>query len=253
MKVRRAALALAALCLCLGASGGALAKAKKHKHHTHKPHRRHGESAPGGAAAEGRAHLKRANALAGDGDCQAAIDEYTKAYELLGDPVVLFNRAECFRRVGDTDAATDDYHEFLEKVPGAPGRKEIEAKIAAMGAPAPAAHEPPPKPEPPAKREPPPRREPPIAEKEPPPPKEAEEAVAPPPPAPEPKVEVRPAPAIVVQRAATAEEPAATGGSRPWVWVALAVLAAGAATGGYFLLRPHQQTPPGTALGNYRF
>jgi len=253
--MRRAALALAALCFCLGTSGAALAKAKKHKHHTHKPRHHHVE---GGGAMDGRARLKRANALAGEGDCQAAIDEYTKAYELLGDPVVLFNRAECFRRVGDTDAAIDDYHEFLEKVPGAPNRKDIEAKIAAMGGPEAAApppkREPSPKREPPvAEKEPPPKREPPVAEKEPPSQTEPEERPPPPPPAPEPRPEVKPAPVLVVERAHTAEEPAPPAGTRPWVWVALAVLTAGAAAGGYFLLRPHQQTPPGTALGNYRF
>ena len=35
----------------------------------------------------GKSHLKRANALAGEGDCKAAIEEYTKAYDLLDDPV----------------------------------------------------------------------------------------------------------------------------------------------------------------------
>ena len=101
---------------------------------------RHHKRTPGGEKArirraEGRSHLKRANALAGEGDCEAAIEEYTKAYDMLDDPVVLFNRGECYRRTGDCDNAVDDYREFLEKVPSAPNRADIEAKIAILGAP----------------------------------------------------------------------------------------------------------------------
>ncbi|HVZ88321.1 MAG TPA: hypothetical protein VHG72_15215, partial [Polyangia bacterium] len=72
----------------------------------------------GGAAqardtvAEGRYHLRKANALAGDDRCAAAIHEYTLAFERLHDPVVLFNRAECDRRVGDGKAAIADYRAF---------------------------------------------------------------------------------------------------------------------------------------------
>ena len=117
-RAARAGIALAAACFCLTASGSAFAKSKKHKHHEHKSHHRHPphQHEAGGSDEAGKAHLKRANALADKGDCQSAIDEYTKAYELLNDPVVLFNRGECFRRVGDTDPAIDDYREFLEKV-----------------------------------------------------------------------------------------------------------------------------------------
>ena len=102
MTSRRAAVALAiAFGFFLGASGAthARSKSKKHRHH----HRRtpHGKHTGSGSASEGRSALKRANALAGDGDCAAAIEEYTKAFELLGDPAVLFNRAECYRRSGD--------------------------------------------------------------------------------------------------------------------------------------------------------
>ena len=139
---RRAAVALAIACwFFLGASGAAHArsKSKKHRHH----HRRtpHGQHTGSGSASEGRSHLKRANALAGDGDCAAAIEEYTKAFELLGDPAVLFNRAECYRRTGDAENAVDDYRAFLEKVPSSPSRADIEAKIVALEAPEPAPRE----------------------------------------------------------------------------------------------------------------
>jgi hypothetical protein len=283
MKAARAGIALAAACLFLSAGSTALAKSKKRKHHPHKSQRQPRQiDEGGGPEAEGRAHLKRANALADKGDCQTAIDEYTKAYELLHDPVVLFNRAECFRIVGDADTAVDDYREFLEKVPSAPNRAAIEAKIAAIeGAKpprAPAAEAKPKVPPPPAAEAKPKVPPPPVAEAKPkaPPPPVAETRPKAPPPAvaPPPPVEVAPppiAPPVVVAPPAPpaspepAPQPAATvhrtaphqeagrSGTRPWVWVALSVLAVGVGVAGYLVFRPHDQPPPDTALGNYRF
>ena len=86
------------------------------------------------AIAEGRYHLRKANGLAGDDRCQAAIHEYTLAYKKLGDPVVLFNRAECYRRIGEDEKAVADYRAFLAAVPAAPNRPQIEAKIATLTA-----------------------------------------------------------------------------------------------------------------------
>lgn len=238
MTLRRAAVALAAVSFCLGASSAVLAKARKHKHHTHRPRGHgHGHAASSGPAAEGRAHLKRANALAGDGDCEAAIEEYTKAYELLEDPVVLFNRGECYRRTGDGENAADDYHAFLDKVPNAPNRADIEAKIVALEAP-----ETPKRPKPAEETGPP-------LQTAPPPPKTAEEPPPSPPRAPPPK----PAAVVAAAPAAPEEDSGPSRGSRPWVWIALSVLVAGAAVGGYFMFRPQEQTPPESALGNYRF
>jgi tetratricopeptide (TPR) repeat protein len=234
----RAGIALAAACFWLGAGSAALAKSSKHHHHhhQHKSHNPASGGAVGDAKAEGKAHLKRANELAGDGDCAAAIAEYTKAYELLNDPVVLFNRGECYRRTGDGEAAADDYHAFLDKVPNAPNRADIEAKLVALEAPEPS------------------KREKPAAEP-PPPPKTAEAPprAAPPPPPAAPKVESKPAPAVAIQKAPVPEESAPSGGSRPWVWVALSVLVVGTGVAGYLVFRPHDQPPPETALGNYRF
>jgi tetratricopeptide (TPR) repeat protein len=238
---RRAAVALAVACwFFLGASGAAHArsKSKKHRHHHHRrtPHGKHTGSE---SSSEGRKHLKLANALAGEGDCAAAIEEYTKAFELLDDPAVLFNRAECYRRTGDAENAVDDYRAFLDKVPSTPSRAAIEAKIVALEAPEPTPREKP-------------AAEPPVPPPPPPPPKVAEAPAPPPPPAPRP--EVKPEPAIVIQRAPTSagEDAGPAGGSRPWVWVALSVLVVGVAVGGYLLLRPRDEPPPDTVLGNYR-
>ena len=81
------------------------------------------------------------------------------------------------------------------------------------------------------------------------PPPRPEIAAAPPPPL----AETKPEPAVAVRRAAPPADAARTGGTRPWVWVALSVLAVGAGVAGFLVFRPHDQPPPDTALGNYRF
>ena len=79
--------------------------------------------ARGGRTDEGgKAHLKRANALAGKGTARRRSTSTRRRTSCSSDPVVLFNRGECYRRIGDTENAVDDYREFLEKVPNAPNR-----------------------------------------------------------------------------------------------------------------------------------
>jgi len=252
--LRRAVIALAAVGCCLAATGVAQAKAKKHHHHhQRKSHRGH---ADGGVASEGKAHLKRANELAGDDDCQAAVEEYTKAFVLLDDPSVLFSRAECFRRLGENEHAANDYHLYLDRVPKAANRAEVEAKMAALQT-----AEPPEREKPAAEPPPSPKvaREKPPAETTPPPPVKEPEATAEPPPppvaapAPPPPPAAKPEPVLTLRREPVVDDTGPARGTRPWVWVALAVLVAGAAVGGYFMQRPRPEQPPESALGNYRF
>jgi hypothetical protein len=117
----KAAPAYACLCLCAGLllAGAGEAHAKPKRHH-------------GGSSASGRAHLRKANALAGANKCPQAVREYTKAYDKLHDPVLLFNRAECYRRMKEDQKAAADYRAFLDEFPRAPNRAEIEARIAAL-------------------------------------------------------------------------------------------------------------------------
>jgi hypothetical protein len=121
-----AACALVAGALAVGMSGG-LAQASDYTK----------------VYAEGVRHSRKAAALAGANNCQAAVPEYTKALHLLKDPVLLFNRAECYRTLGDRDAALVDYRQFLVEMPSAPNRARVEAHIATLeGAGKPSAAEP---------------------------------------------------------------------------------------------------------------
>lgn len=239
----------AALLACLLAAGTAAAR----EHHT-----------------DGRAYLKRANKLAGEGNCAAAVKDYTKAYEKLNDPIVLFNRAECYRRLGESAKAIDDYRGFLKGFPAAPNRADIEAKISTLAAalqkpvasPAPA--RPPPgtaratPPPPPVAVRPPPSP-PPVAAAPPPPAATAPVAPAPmpflppPPPAGEGGVLIESTPAAAPGSTPKDTPKTEEQGSRWWLWTALAVVAVGGGVAGYMYLRPKDEPLPMTSLGNYRF
>lgn len=81
------------------------------------------------SAAVGRAHARKAAALAEQGKCKGAVVEYTKAYEALKDPAILFNRAECQRKLGHQEDALSDYEQFLVELPKTPNRTNVESRI----------------------------------------------------------------------------------------------------------------------------
>lgn len=216
------------------------------------------------AIAEGRYHLRKANGLAGDDRCQAAIHEYTLAYRKLGDPIVLFNRAECYRRIGEDEKAVNDYRAFLNAVPGAPNRAQIEDKIATLTA-TPTAPSTAPievKPAPTigpatarsngatAERPTAPRPVHPLAPASPPSsadrPPVIEEATVPAPAAAPPPV------ALVDTRSSGPADGEGHHGTT-WIWLAVGAAVAGGAVGAYFAFRTPATVPPTTALGNYKF
>jgi tetratricopeptide (TPR) repeat protein len=80
----------------------------------------------------GQGHARKANALAAAGKCKQAIPEFNAAYRLLGDPALLFNRAECLRKVGRPQQALYDYRKFLAEMPSAPNRSTVEGRIAVL-------------------------------------------------------------------------------------------------------------------------
>jgi tetratricopeptide (TPR) repeat protein len=82
--------------------------------------------------ADGRRHAQRASHLSASGKCKQAIGEYDKAIAVLHDPALLFNRAECHRKLGNTEAALEDYNQFLSDLPAAPNRAQVEARISEL-------------------------------------------------------------------------------------------------------------------------
>jgi len=82
--------------------------------------------------AAGRKHAAKANQLAAKNKCKSAVVEFTKAYQLLKDPTILFNRAECQRKLSNNTDALMDYELFLAEMPSAPNRAGVEARIAAL-------------------------------------------------------------------------------------------------------------------------
>jgi tetratricopeptide (TPR) repeat protein len=88
--------------------------------------------ADGEAAA--RKHAARANKLAAQNKCRSAVPEFNRAYQTLKDPILLFNRAECQRKLGNAEEALKDYEQFLSDMPTAPNRASVEAHIATLRA-----------------------------------------------------------------------------------------------------------------------
>jgi hypothetical protein len=256
--------AVVLVCLLVASRADASEHHHHHEHHEHHEHK-----------ADARKHLENANQLAGEGKCAAAIKEYTAAYDKLQDPIVLFNRAECYRRLGQNADAAADYRGFLRGFPGAPNRAEIEARIAALEKPAPpkpAAVTPRPpagatpsaqatrtpagtappsaRPSAPVAAAPPPAASPPIATAPPPPSPGPMPFLPPPPPAGSDSKTLIEAPRSTPPEASPAE---ASHGSHWWLWTTLAVVAVGGGVAAYWFLRPKPEPVPTTTLGNFRF
>jgi hypothetical protein len=86
------------------------------------------------SAEAARKHAGKAGQLAAKNRCKAAVPEFTKAYKVLKDPTLLFNRAECNRKLGRNADALKDYEQFLADMPAAPNRKNVESHIALLKA-----------------------------------------------------------------------------------------------------------------------
>ena len=97
-----------------------------------------------------------------------ALDEYQKAFDAKPIPDFLFNIGQCYRNLGEYDAAIFSYQKYLKLAPDAPNRDKVEQLISELEAKKdqsdtqrlglvqtrPAAHEPAPPPEDGAERAP---------------------------------------------------------------------------------------------------
>jgi hypothetical protein len=98
-----------------------------------------------GKPSDAKAHADRARRLYDLRLYDKAIEEFEAAYRDSGDPAYLYNLGQSHRLAGHTEQAIRNYELYLEKVPQAPNRPDIEKRIAELKpAAAPAPAEPPP-------------------------------------------------------------------------------------------------------------
>jgi tetratricopeptide (TPR) repeat protein len=83
---------------------------------------------------DARAHYQSGLKLYNAGDYKSAITEFTAAQQLAPADLNNYNLALCYDKIGDADSAVKYYREYLNKVPDAPKRAEIEASISRLDA-----------------------------------------------------------------------------------------------------------------------
>jgi tetratricopeptide (TPR) repeat protein len=180
----RGALAVAALALVLAGAGDALAASKQ---------------------AQAKRAFRKAQRLFKDGQAQAALPHYQRAYELSNKrPSAVFGLAQCERSLDMYEESIAHFEEYLALRPRAKNAREVKKTIALLQAQLAARNAPPP--EPPEA----------VAEAPPPP-------VAPPPPPP------APPPSIVREVAPPEKEEGDSFFANPILWIVVgAVVVAGA-------------------------
>ncbi|HEY1550380.1 MAG TPA: tetratricopeptide repeat protein [Kofleriaceae bacterium] len=83
---------------------------------------------------DARAHYQSGLKLYNAGDYKSAITEFTAAQQLAPADLNSYNLGLCYDKLGDADSAVKYYREYLNKVPDAPKRAEIEASISRLNA-----------------------------------------------------------------------------------------------------------------------
>jgi tetratricopeptide (TPR) repeat protein len=76
-----------------------------------------------------KAHVEKAKKLFNLGKFDDALSEYQKAYDAKPLPKLLFNIAQCYRNLGQVDQALFTYKSYLQNVPNASNRTEVEGTI----------------------------------------------------------------------------------------------------------------------------
>jgi len=76
-----------------------------------------------------RDHFERGTRLYDLGQYADAAKEYEAAYKAKDDPALLFNCGQAYRGAGEPERAVGFFKAFLRKMPDAPNRAEVEARI----------------------------------------------------------------------------------------------------------------------------
>ena len=79
---------------------------------------------------EVKLHYQRATRAYDLQKYQEAIEEYQKAYEISGDPPMLYNIGQAYRLADQPSEAVRYYRRFLQRMPNARNREDVERKIA---------------------------------------------------------------------------------------------------------------------------
>jgi tetratricopeptide (TPR) repeat protein len=79
---------------------------------------------------EMKLHYERATRAYDVGKYQEAIEEYQKAYEIGGDPPMLYNIAQAYRLNDQPGEAIRFYRRYLQRKPDARNREDVERKVA---------------------------------------------------------------------------------------------------------------------------
>jgi tetratricopeptide (TPR) repeat protein len=86
------------------------------------------------ATREAKRHFERGEKLYALAKFSAALDEYQKAYDAKSIPALLFNIGQCYRNLGDYDAAIFSYRKYLKAEPDAANREQVEQLISDLEA-----------------------------------------------------------------------------------------------------------------------
>jgi hypothetical protein len=81
---------------------------------------------------EARTHYQAGQKFYGAGDYKSAIREFSAAQQIMPADLNNYNLALCYDKLGDAEPAVQYYKEYLNKVPNADKRSEIEASIARL-------------------------------------------------------------------------------------------------------------------------
>jgi tetratricopeptide (TPR) repeat protein len=79
-------------------------------------------------------HFERGEKLYALTKFTEALDEYQRAFDAKPIPDFLFNIGQCYRNLGDYDAAIFSYQKYLKLAPDAPNRDKVEQLISDLQA-----------------------------------------------------------------------------------------------------------------------